>query len=428
MEWLVLGLFLAGLLTCIFCHVSVIWALLAGYGLFFGYGLYKKLTVRQLLMLSWNSLKTVDKILEVMVLIGLLTTAWRAGGTIATIVALSASVISPHAFLILTFLLNALISCLIGTSFGTAATMGVICMSISHFFGIDPFLAGGAILSGIYVGDRCSPLSTSALLVATLTRTNLFDNLKQMFQTALMPVFLTVLVYFGLGAYLSVEETEVDVYSQFAASFDLSPVTLIPAVVIIALSLLRCDVRKTMGLSIVAAFVLAVVVQGMDALSLLPMLVTGYVIDNPALARMLDGGGILSMAQSIAIIAISATYGGIFEKTGLLHGIRDGVAHLNRRLDPFLCVWISSMLVSMISCVQTLAIILTQQVCRDLVPEKQRMMLALEDTVIVSAPCIPWCIAAAVPLATVGAPSLSIAAACYLYLQPLCSWIAWQRK
>ena len=51
------------------------------------------------------------------------------------------------------------------------------------------------------------------------------------------------------------------------------------------------------------------------------------------------------------------------------------------------------------------------------------MALVLEDTTIVLAAVLPWSIAAAVPLATLGAPSLGIAAAVYLYLQPLWSWL-----
>lgn len=54
------------------------------------------------------------------------------------------------------------------------------------------------------------------------------------------------------------------------------------------------------------------------------------------------------------------------------------------------------------------------------------MMMALEDTVIVSAALIPWCIAAAVPLAAVSAPVSSLAAAVYLYVQPLWSWRRWK--
>ena len=164
----------------------------------------------------------------------------------------------------------------------------------------------------------------------------------------------------------------------------------------------------------------------MAVADLLPMLLTGYRCPEPALAALLDGGGVLSMLPSIAIIGLSATYAGLFERTGLLLGIRHGVMVLKKWLNPFGCIWIVSFFISMVSCAQTLAVILTEQICQDQVQDKEDMMLALEDTVIVSAALIPWCIAAAVPLAAVSAPVSSLAAAVYLYLQPLWSWRQWK--
>ena len=70
---------------------------------------------------------------------------------------------APEVILLASFLLNCGISVLTGTSFGTAATIGVICMSMGVSEGANPLLLGGAILSGAFFGDRCSPFSTSAL-------------------------------------------------------------------------------------------------------------------------------------------------------------------------------------------------------------------------------------------------------------------------
>jgi AGCS family alanine or glycine:cation symporter len=75
--------------------------------------------------------------------------------------------------------------------------MGVICATMANTMGIDLVLVGGAMLSGVYFGDRCSPVSTSALLVAELTGTNIFQNIKGMIRTALVP-FACLL--FGVGA------------------------------------------------------------------------------------------------------------------------------------------------------------------------------------------------------------------------------------
>ena len=426
-AWLVLGLFVVSLIFCVIFHFSVVWALAAGYIFFFSYGLWRHIPAGELWQNSLRGLKTVSTILMVMVLIGMLTTVWRAGGTISMIVSLAGNMIRPEVFFVMTFVLNCCISCLTGTAFGTAATMGVICMSVANFLGASPVWTGGAIMSGAFFGDRCSPLSTSALLVAAVTHTDFFHNLVLMARRAIIPFVLSCVIY-GLAGWHSGSSAGMglDVWHLFSSSFQLHWLTLIPAILIIVCSLLRMDVRKTMGLSIFVAFVLTVTLQHMAVADLLPMLLTGYRCPEPALAALLDGGGVLSMLPSIAIIGLSATYAGLFERTGLLLGIRHGVMVLKKWLNPFGCIWIVSFFISMVSCAQTLAVILTEQICQDLVQDKEDMMLALEDTVIVSAALIPWCIAAAVPLAAVSAPVSSLAAAVYLYLQPLWSWRQWK--
>ena len=110
---------------------------------------------------------------------------------------------NPSVMILMAFLLNALVSVLTGTAFGTAATMGVICMTMAKAMGCNEILAGGAILSGVFFGDRCSPVSTSALLVSELTHTNIFDNIRLMVRTAIVPLILTCAFYGVCGIRIS---------------------------------------------------------------------------------------------------------------------------------------------------------------------------------------------------------------------------------
>ena len=80
---------------------------------------------------------------------------------------------------------------------------------------------------------------------------------------------------------------------------------------------------------------------------------------------------------------------------------------------------IAAVFTCMIACNQSLATLLTEQLCGELYTRRSDMALDLEDTVIVIAPLIPWSIAGAVPLASIGAPDSSIFFAVYLYLLPL---------
>lgn len=94
MNFLPLGLFAAGLLFCLVCHLSVLYALAFGYVVFFTYGCYCRLSVRELLSLSWQGIRTIRMVLIVFGLIGLITATWRASGTIPFLVYEAGQIIS----------------------------------------------------------------------------------------------------------------------------------------------------------------------------------------------------------------------------------------------------------------------------------------------------------------------------------------------
>ena len=184
MELLFLALFAASLIACVVTGASVVFALIFGYILFFSYGLIHGKSVKEMLRFSRNGIFTVKNVLLTLLLISMLTAIWRACGSIAYIVYYASAICTPSVMLLASFLLCCLISFLTGTSFGSAATIGVICMTMANSMGIPPFLTGGAILAGIFFGDRCSPVSTSALLVSELTKTDLFFNIRNMTRIA----------------------------------------------------------------------------------------------------------------------------------------------------------------------------------------------------------------------------------------------------
>lgn len=236
MEWLVLGAFCAALLLCVALGQSILYALAAGFVLFLLYGRRKGFAWSRLFRLALDGVLTVKNILITFLLIGMLTALWRQAGTIPVIVCFSARLIRPALFVVMAFLLNCLVSFLTGTSFGTAATMGVICAAIGSSLGLNQLLVGGAVLSGVYFGDRCSPVSTSALLVSELTRTDVFHNIRSMVRSALVPFLLSCGVY-GLLGVLSRPAGEVmDLEALFAPAFSLSWLARVTAIVCLSSS------------------------------------------------------------------------------------------------------------------------------------------------------------------------------------------------
>ena len=419
MEWIVLSAFCAILLTFLWLNLPLLGALAAGLLLFLGYGRYRGLSWRALGRMCIEGVRTVKNILITFFLIGMLTALWRAAGTLPVIVCRAGRLIHPRAFLPTTFLLNCLISTLTGTSFGTAATMGVICATMGAAIGVDPRWVGGAILSGAFFGDRCSPVSTSALLVAELTCTDIYDNIRRMVRTALAPFLLTCGIYGAVSALTSAGTDLPNLETMFQQAFKLQWIAILPAGIILLMSLLRVNVRLSMAASILAALPLCVGLQGMNLPEVARTLVLGYHAPTAEVGKLIDGGGMVSMLRVAGIVCLSSSYSKLFEKTGLLNGATRAVNRLARRTTPYIATLCTAVVTAMIACNQTLSILLTRQLCGALTDEGPRCAIDLEDTAVVVAPLIPWSIAGAVPLATVSAPLSAMAAACYLYLIPL---------
>ncbi len=430
MELAALGLFSAGLAVCVAAGLSVVYALVFGYAVFAAYALAKGCHPRQVLKMSAEGLLTAKNILLILLLIGALTALWRSAGTIPAIVYYTIGLIHPSAALLMVFLLNCLVSFLTGTSFGTAATMGVVSMTLSRTMGYSPVLAGGAILSGIFFGDRCSPVSTSALLVSELTGTDIFSNIRKMCRTAAVPFVLCCVVYAAAGFLLgsSAAGDGEQVRRLFAGRFYLGWAALLPAALILLLSAFKVSVKRSILASIAAAAAVCVLFQGMGPLPLLRTMLLGCRTGDPRLAAMLDGGGVASMVRSVAIVGLSSTYSGIFRTTGLLDALESRLRAFCAHTSPGTALCLTSALTSMISCNQTLAIMLTHQLCAPLEDDPGRLAIALEDSVVVIAPLVPWSIAGAVPLASISAPYTSLLFACYLYLLPLWMLVTERRQ
>lgn len=428
MEFATLGIFAALLLVCVVLGQSVLWALAAGFVLFFAYGVRRGFAGKEMLAAALSGVKTVKNILISFVLIGMLTALWRAAGTIPVIVSWAVLAIQPQIFLLMAFVLNALVSVLTGTAFGTAATMGVICATMGAAMEQNAVLVGAAVLAGVYFGDRCSPVSTSALLVAELTGTNVLKNIRNMLRTAAVPALVSCGVFLLLGFGGSAGGAMPDLAAVFARGFKLHWAAALPAAAILVLSACKVSTRNTLGASVLLALVLSVALQGVPFGDLPQLLVFGYKSADPELAAMLNGGGITSMLKVGMIVMISSTYSGMFKKTGLLNGLQKSIAALAGRVGAYGATLITAAIASMIACNQTLSILLTQQLCGKLRDDPWQAAIDLEDTAVVVAPLVPWSIAGAVPLTAVGAPTSSILLACFLYLLPAWRLVTSRKK
>lgn len=413
-------LFLAMVAGCLVTGLSVAWALLGGLVLFWLLGLRQGFTHRQLWEMAWKKCRKSLIVVEVIFLIGIITGVWRVGGTISYCIVMGVELVTPGLFLVVAFLLCVALSYVLGTSYGVSSTMGVILMALARSGGVDPALAAGVILSGVYFGDRCSPASSAASLVAAVTDTDLYRNVRQMLRTALLPTLLTLGIYVVLSLRNPLARMDQSVLSALEGNFSITWLALLPAAVMFLLPLFKVPIKLAMLGSIAVAAVLAMAVQGFSLWEVLSAAWGGYHPADPALNAVLGGGGITSMMVSYVIVILTGLYSGILEGTGDLEPMQQKAEALAGKIGAFPAMIVVSTLTAMVLCNQAVTSILSEQLLRRCYDDREELAMDIENSGILIAGLIPWSIACSIPLAMLGADSSALLYALLLWLIPIC--------
>lgn len=425
-QVITLGLFVLGLIICIVAGLSLLWALLFGVFCFSAHARSRGIPLPEVVRLLGRGVGRIANILTIFTLIGMLTGVWRICGTIPMLIDWALSLINPTFFVLWSFLLCAALSTLIGTAFGTVSTLGVVCMLMAHTAGFNEVLVGGAILSGVYVGDRCSPMSSSAALICALTHTDIYGNFKRMLRNGAVP-FLLVCAGYALLSLAGPEHVMPDgATDALRAHFRFNGWVLLPAVVILAFGVLRIDVKIAMATSILLACGSALFIQHCSLSTLISTMILGYRAPLKELA-MLSGGGLVSMAGVAAIVAISSSYSALFEKSGLLDSFEHMVERLASRIGAFRATALVGLMTTGLSCNQTLSIILTRQLCAHAQHNRREMAMYLENSVVLLSAVLPWSIAFSMCSLTLQQGASIIPFALYLWMVPL-YWCLQSRK
>lgn len=417
-------LFFASLLFSIYHSISILYPLLFGLSCFTLISLLRGYTLTDLLKMMGDGSKKSLIVIKIFVLIGIITAAWRACGTIPFIVYYGIMFMSAKYFIVSAFLLSCLVSFLLGTSFGTVGTIGVVLIVLAKSGNVDINMAAGAIIAGAYFGDRCSPMSSSANLVAALTNTKLYINIANMNKTASIPFALSILGYVYLSYTNPLAFYNNQIVDEIINSFDISLIVLLPALIILVFAAFRVDVKLSMGVSILLSVLIALFVQHIPFFTLMNYIATGYRMENGGFfADIIQGGGLYSMLNVSLIVLISSAYAGIFQGTGLLSDIEVFFEKISTKTSVYLTAVLSSIATAAFACNQTLAVMLSHQITHKLYERNQlsnyRLAVDLENTVIVISALIPWNIAGAVPAVMLSADAGFIIYAFYLFLVPL---------
>ncbi len=414
------AVFFALVAGCLMFKLSVAWALLGGLVLFWLLGLKQGFHNRELWEMAWAKCKKSLIVVTIIALIGVITGLWRASGTIAYCVVKGVELVTPNLFLTVSFLLCAALSYVLGTSYGVSSTMGVILMALARSGGVDPTVTAGVILSGVYFGDRCSPASSAASLVAAVTETDLYRNVRQMLRTALFPTLLTLAAYTLLSFRHPISGIDETALSALTDHFSISWTALLPAVIMFLLPLFKAPIKLAMGASIAVAAVLAAAVQGFTLPELLSAAWSGYHPEDPALAAVLEGGGVTSMAVSYVIVILTGLYSGILEGTGSLAPLSGAAESLAGKIGRFPAMIAVSTLCAAVLCNQAVTSMMGEQLLGRAYGDREELAMDIENSGILIAGLIPWSIACSIPLAMLGADAGAIPYALLLWLIPIC--------
>ena len=339
------------------------------------------------------------------ILIGAITASWLAAGTIAYLVSLALQLLQPEFFLLSAFWLCCLVSFALGTSFGTCSTVGLVLIVLARSGHVDLSMTAGAIISGIYFGDRASPMSSALSLLSTLTKTNVYSNVGIMLRSSLVPFGLASIAFGILSPTQPLQSFNSTLPNLLAETFKLDWVVLLPAVLIFGLCILRFPVKKAMGISVVSAIAVACFFQGVAPLDIARQLVFGFSLpSSDALAGVFKGGGIFSMLQTSYIILVATAISGLFDQGGLLDSLRPFVAKAKTRTGLYARTLAVAILTAAFGCNQAISIIMTTETMQPIYAGHKLSASALVHDVSLAAflvpGMIPWNIASLVPLTT----------------------------
>ena len=417
-------LFAVAMLACLVTGFSTLPGLAAGFVLVTLAGVGKGFSLRAVCGMAWQGVKRVFIVMRILLLIGLITALWRSGGVIPFCAYYGMGLVTPPLFLFLVFACCSIVSYAIGTSFGVVGTMGVIFLAIARAGGVNELMAAGAVISGAYFGDRCSPASSCAHLVAAVTETGLYGNVRAMLRSGIAPLLLAAAGFLALSVANPLRVEDSVMLPLLEQSFAMPFYVAAPLVLMLVLPLFKVKIVLAMLLSIGAAFLLTVFVQGQSVWAALRIALMGFDTESEALSRILSGGGVLSMATVLATVTLSASYSGIFRGTGMLDGVGDKIAALARKTGAYPAMLLTGTAAAMVFCNQTIATIMAQQLMKPVyeLPGKTRedMALDISDSLVMTAGLVPWSIAALVPLTMLGVGPEALPYCLLLSFTPLC--------
>jgi len=365
----------------------------------------------------------------ILLLVGALASIWLLCGTVPVLVYYGVKLLNPTIFLLACCIACALTSLVSGSSWSTAATIGVAMVGIGRALGIPDGLIGGAIISGSYFGDKISPLSDTTNLAAAVTETPLFDHIRYLLMTTGPSMIISLILFTVIGLNLDTSQSAVDaslVLNAIDQKFNVTLWLLLPPAITLALIINKIDAIPALFVGILAGVVCALVFQqpllseivNQDSYPMYRLVMgalyggVNIVTANPQLNDLFSSNGMFGMLGTVWLILAAMTFGGVMEASGMIPRIMQSVKSLATNFFSLVACTTGTCIVTNISTSdQYIAVALPGRMYaglyKDMGYASENLSRTLEDTGTVTSVLVPWNTCGAYHAAVLGIGTLT---------------------
>ncbi len=401
------------------------WLVVAPFAAYLGY------SFGELESFAYDMAKAALPPAAIIMSVGIMIATWLAAGTVPTVLVAGLSIITPKLLLLITFVLCAAVSMLMGTSWGTIGTAGVAMLGVGTGLGMNPAIVAGAIISGAYFGDKMSPMSDSTNICATVTNTPLITHIKYMFISGGPAFLISAALYTGIGIAQggnNYDSSQVEsIIANLHAMFKIDLIPILPIAVVLIMLALKKSTVLSLLMGALSAAVIAVVYQGIPVAALGGYMMDGFSVDSEdAIMRsLLNRGGMKGMLSLVATFIGALGLGGILNKVGLIQPLLDA---LTRRVKSgkglivitMVITWIAVTVIATNNFAFAMIGTLFPSIFAKYNLKSENLSRALEDCGTLGNVLVPWSVGAGFATGTLGVSAFEYAPWAFQnYITPL---------
>jgi Na+:H+ antiporter, NhaC family len=389
---------------------------------------------------SWRAIETgiIDgiavglKAILILLVIGVLIATWIQGGVVPVMIYYGLGLLSPGLFPAATCLICCVVSISTGSSWTTAGTVGVALIGVGQGLGVPLPLVAGAIISGAYFGDKLSPLSDTTNLAPAVAGAELFEHVRYLLHTTIPALVIALGLYLllgrGAGGDASTDAVQA-IRTTLADHFNLSPLLLLPPVLVIVMVVLKLPALPALLGGAVLGAGFAGGWQGAGLKDIMTAAFEGFAATtgHAEVDELLARGGLTSMLNTVALVICALGFGGVMERTGQLAALADAVLRFARNTGSLVAATVATCFgMNLVAPDQYLSIVVPGRMYREAYEqaglEPRLLSRTLEDAGTLSSPLIAWNTCGAFMSTTLGVSAMAYAP--YAFLNLLCPVIA----